>query len=78
MFPKNTKPVLEFSTNTNQLPTILTNDSDELEDKIFFVTSSRKFLWFDEETGEHKVGKTPGGSFRDADGLNRGMFHPCY
>jgi len=23
-------------------------------DKIFFVTSSRKFLWFDEETGEHK------------------------
>ena len=21
------------------------------EDKIFFVTSSRKFLWFDEETG---------------------------
>lgn len=27
------------------------------EDKIFFVTSSRKFLWFDEETGEHKVRK---------------------
>ena len=28
------------------------------EDKIFFVTSSRKFLWFDEETGEHKVTET--------------------
>ena len=61
MFPKNTKPVSGFSTNVSSLPTIPTNDSDEFEDKIFFVTSSRKFLWFDEETGEHKVGKVVAG-----------------
>ena len=24
------------------------------KDKIFFVSSSKKYLWFDEERGEHK------------------------
>ena len=66
MFPKNTKPVSDFSTNVSSFRQFWQMTPTRLEDKIFFVTSSRKFLWFDEETGEHKVGKTLVGRFEGA------------